>query len=235
MVDRTRSLVAEGLGTAILLYLIVGSGIMVERIGTDGALQLLAHGVAVGSGLAALIVFLGPVSGAHFNPAVTLGFVATRSFDVPTAGLYVVTQVVGAVAGVALANLTFGEPAYALSEQVRGGLGLPVAEFVATLVLVLLILGLIRVGNVGAVAPAVGAWIAAIIVATASTGFANPAVTIARAFTDTYAGIAPASVGWFLVAQFIAVVAAAAAASYLFPIPRSTKTPQSATAREGVV
>ena len=226
MVDRTKALAAEGLGTAMLVYLIVGSGIMVERLGTDGALQLLAHAVAVGAGLAALIAFLGPVSGAHFNPAVTLGFVATRSFDVPTAGLYAVTQVVGALVGVGLANLTFGDPVYSVAETVRGGFGMPVAEFVATFVLVLLILGLVRVGNTKAVAPAVGAWVAAIIVATASTGFANPAVTITRALTDTYSGIAPSSVGWFLVAQILAALAAAAAAGFLFPSEQPTTRPQ---------
>ena len=218
MVDRSRSVIAEGLGTALLLWLIVGSGIMVERLGTDGALQLLAHGIAVGAGLAAIIVFLGPVSGAHFNPAVTLGFFVTRSIDVPTAALYVLAQVSGAFIGVAVANLTFGDPVYSVAETIRGGIGLPVAEFVATFVLVLLILGLVRVGNIAAVAPAVGAWVTAIIIASASTGFANPAVTISRAFTDTFTGIAPASVGWFLVAQFTAAFTAAAVATYLYPI-----------------
>ena len=232
MAARTRPLVAEGLGAGLLLYLIVGSGIMVERLGTDGTSQLLAHSVAVGVGLAALIALLGSVSGAHFNPVVTLGFVATRSFDLASAGLYVVAQVVGAIAGVALANLTFGDPAFTVSTRVRDGLGVPAAEFVATFVLVLLILGLVRSGAIRAVAPAVGAWVAAIIVATASTGFANPAVTTARTLTDTFSGIAPASVGWFLVAQFLASLAAAATAIFLFPIRQPTH--RSETVREGV-
>lgn len=220
-----RGIWAEFLGTALLLYVVVGSGITVERIGADGAGQLFIHAVAIGLGLAALIALLGPVSGAHFNPAVTLGFWLTRATALRTAVVYWCVQVVGAVTGVLLANSTYGEPWLTLAETSRGGLGRPVAELIATFVLVLLILGLVRLGLVAAVAPAVGAWVATIIVATVSTGFANPAVTIARALTDTFSGIAPASVPVLLVAQLVAGALAAAAALALFPTAELHREP----------
>ncbi len=217
MLDLPRRLTAEFLGTALLLFVIVGSGIATEGLGGDGAGQLLAHALTVGLGLAALIAFLGPVSGAHFNPAVTVGFWRVggiRRID----GLgYVAVQVVGAVAGVVLANWTFGEEAIVVSSTVRLGGGVLASEFVVTFVLVLLILGLVRSERIGAVAPAVGAWVAAGIFGSASTGFANPAVTLARIGTDTYTGIDPGSAAPFVAVQLIAGVAAAATAVYLFP------------------
>lgn len=212
-----RALVAEFLGTALLLYVIVGSGIAVERLSDDGAIRLFAHAVAVGAGLSALIAFLAPVSGAHLNPAVTIGFSITRATGATTALGYVGVQLAGAAIGVAAANLTFGEPMFSAGATVRDGVGRPFAEFIGTFVLVLLILGLVRTGRVSAIAPAVGAWVGAIVVATASTGFANPAVTVARAVTDTFTGIQPASVPAFLLAQVAAGIVAAVAAIALYP------------------
>jgi glycerol uptake facilitator-like aquaporin len=212
-----RSLVGEFLGTAMLLFIIVGSGIVVETTTDDGALALFAHAVIVGAGLAALIAFLAAVSGAHFNPAVSFGFLIDGAIGGRTALIYVGAQLVGAVVGVGLANATFGGAVLTLSTTERAGAGRLTAEFVATFILVLLILGLVRSRRTAAVAPAVGAWVAAIVFATVSTGFANPAVTVARAATDSYTGIAPASVAGYVTAQIAAGAAAAYAASFLFP------------------
>ena len=217
MKPTSRLLFAEFLGTALLLFVIVGSGIAVEQLSNDGATRLLTHALAVGAGLAALIALFASVSGAHFNPAVTLGFWLTRSITIGLAAGYFAVQLAGAVAGVMLANATFDEGAITLSDTARDGLGRPVAELIATLVLVLLILGLVRTGRTAAVAPAVGAWIIAVIIATVSTGFANPAVTVARTLTDTYSGIDPGSVPAFLIAQFAGAALAAAVVFLLFP------------------
>lgn len=213
----TRALSAELLGTALLLYIIVGSGIAAERLSTDGAVQLLLHAVAIGVGLAALIAMFAAVSGSHFNPSVTLGFCLTGAMAPRRAMLYGAVQICGAVIGVVAANATFDESAVALSETDRVTAGASAAELIATFVLVLLILGLVRTERQAAVPAAVGAWITAIVLATVSTGFANPAVTIARMITDTYTGIAPASAPVFLVAELIAAALAAAAAAVLFP------------------
>lgn len=217
MSDLRRRLLAEGLGTALLLVLVVGSGIAVEQLGQDGIAQLFAHAVVVGAGLAALIVMFAPVSGAHFNPAVTLGFFREGAIGPRVSVAYVAVQVAGGTAGVALANWSFGLPLIELGTRQRLTSGTFGAEFVATFVLVLLILGLVRNRNFAAVAPAVGAWVAAAIVATSSTGFANPAVTIGRTFTDSYTGIAPGSIAGFMAAQFAAAFAAAAVAKLVFP------------------
>jgi arsenate reductase len=228
--DRSRNLVAELIGTALLLFVVVGSGIATERLGGDGAGQLLAHAIVVGLGLAASIAFLGPVSGAHFNPAVTLGFWRAGSIGLGFGAAYVGVQVAGAVAGVIVANVTFGEPAWTISTTERAGAGILGSEFVVTFVLVLLILGLVRSANLPAVAPAVGAWVAAAIFGSSSTGFANPAVTLARIGTDTYTGIAPASIPGFIGVQLIAGVAAAALAVFLYPAkPSSAKRSSSVT------
>lgn len=212
-----RELAGEYLGTALLLYVIVGSGIAVERLSSDGAVQLAVHGIAVGAGLGAIIAFLAPVSGAHFNPSVTIGLIMTDDFDRRSGVPYAVAQIAGAITGVIVANVTFDEGIVELSETARSGIGQPVAEFVATFVLVLLIIGLVRSGRTAMVPAAVGAWVTAIIIATASTGFANPAVTVARMFTDTFTGIEPASAPAFLLAQIAAAFAAGAGALFLFP------------------
>ncbi len=222
MTIEPRALFAESLGTGLLLFIIVGSGIVADGAQGDGVLALFAHAVVVGAGLAALIAFLAPVSGAHFNPSVSLGFALDGSVGVVTALTYAGAQVAGAVVGVGLAHATFGNPILAVSMTERAGAGQLAAEFVATFVLVLLILGLVRSRRSAAVAPVVGAWVTAIVFATVSTGFANPAVTLARTVTDTYTGIAPGSAAGFLVAQLGAGVAAAYAASFLFPRPTTT-------------
>jgi len=213
-----RRLWAEAIGTALLLYLIVGSGIAVERLGSDGSAQILAHAVAIGAGLAALIAMLASVSGAHFNPAVTLGFWRTGGIGGPDAIAYTFVQIVGAVAGVVLANWTFDVDALSVATTERSTLGMVAAEFVVTFVLVLLILALVRTGRDAAVPPAVGAWITAIVIGTVSTGFANPAVTISRALTDTFSGIAPAGVPGFLAAQLVGALVAATVAVAFYPV-----------------
>lgn len=200
---------AEFVGTGLLLVLVVGSGIAVERLGTDPAVSLFIHAATVGIGLAALIAALGPISGAHFNPAVTIGFLLRRRVDRRTAGSYVLVQCVGAVIGTAATHVAFGEPLMTFSATVRTGSGLWLSELLATAVLVGLILLLIHFRYEARIPGAVGAWVAAAIVATASTGFANPAVTVARTVTDTFTGIHPLSAPMFLVAQlagaFVAV------------------------------
>ncbi len=218
MLDIPRKLTAEFIGTALLLFVVVGSGIATDQLGAEGAGQLLAHALTVGLGLGALIALLGPVSGAHFNPAVTLGFWLTGGIRPRTGLAYVATQIGGGVVGVALANVTFGERPLAVSRTIRDGPGIVGSEFVVTFVLVLLILGLVRVKAIPAVAPAVGAWVAAGIFGTASTGFANPAVTLARIGTDTYTGIDPGSAPAFVAVQLLAGVAAAVCATLLFPV-----------------
>lgn len=218
-----RELAAEGLGTGLLLYTIVGSGIAVQDLGGDGATQLLAHALVVGIGLGVLILLFQPVSGSHFNPSVTLAFWRSGSIDGPTASRYVAAQLIGALAGVGLANFTFGKQVYAVSATARDGMGIAVAEGVATFVLVLVILALVRVGRPSAIPAAVGGWVAAIVFATASTGFANPAVTIARVLTDTYTGIAPSSVWVFLAAQLLAALIAVPVAMLLYPTPTTQK------------
>lgn len=212
-----RELVAEGLGTALLLYVIVGSGIAAQSLGSDGATQLLAHALAVGIGLGVLILLFQTVSGSHFNPSVTLAFWRSGDLDGGTASRYVMAQMVGALAGVGAANLTFGEQVFSISGTERNGLGLVAAEGIATFVLVLVILALVRVGRTSAIPAAVGGWVAAIVFATASTGFANPAVTVSRIFTDTYTGIDPASVWGFLAAQLVAGLVAVPVAALLYP------------------
>jgi glycerol uptake facilitator-like aquaporin len=179
--------------------------------------QLLAHAVVVGVGLAALIAMIQPVSGAHFNPSVTLGFWRTRAITGTEAIRYAAAQLLGGVAGVLAANWSFGNPMATISRTARGGSGLAFAEAVATFVLVLLILGLVRTDRTSAIPAAVGAWGATVVFATSSTGFANPAVTLSRILTDSYTGIAPVSVPGFLIAQIVAGLLAAGSAAYLYP------------------
>lgn len=217
------ALVAEGLGTGLLLYVIVGSGIAAEQLGVDPGLQLFTHAIAVGLGLASLIAMFQTVSGSHFNPSVTIGFWRTGGIGGRKALSFVGVQLIGAVLGVALANFTFENDILQISTNARSGLGLTVAEAVATFVLVLAILALVRTGRHSAVPAVIGAWVAAIVFATSSTGFANPAVTIGRIFTDSYTGIAPASVAAFLIAQVVAGFTAAGVANLLFSEPEMSK------------
>jgi glycerol uptake facilitator-like aquaporin len=201
-------LAVEFMGTAFLLMAVVGSGIMAERLaGGNVALALLANSLATGVALVALILALGPISGAHFNPAVTLadamqGGIAWR--DVPG---YVTAQVLGAYAGVAAAHLMFGLPVFFASHHVRSGRALLFSEFIATFGLLAVIWGCAR-ARPSAVAFAVGGYITAAYWFTASTSFANPAVTLARAASDTFAGIRPVDAPGFIVAQLAGAVVA---------------------------
>jgi glycerol uptake facilitator-like aquaporin len=201
-----RRLAAEVLGTAFLLTAVVGSGIMAERLaGGNAALALLANSLATGAALIALILALGPISGAHFNPAVTLadamqGGIAWR--EVPA---YIAAQVIGAFGGVASAHLMFGLPLFFRSHHARSGGALVWSEFIATFGLLVVIWGCARSS---AAAFAVGAYITAAYWFTASTSFANPAVTMARAVSDTFAGIRPVDAPAFIVAQLAGAIAA---------------------------
>jgi glycerol uptake facilitator-like aquaporin len=216
-VDLRRRAFAEALGTALLLATVVGSGIMAERLaGGNVALALLANTLATGAGLIALILTFGAISGAHFNPAVTLAEATRGAFawrDVPS---YVAAQVGGAFAGVALAHVMYGLPAFTASTHARAGSAQLVSELVATFGLVAVIRGC-GAGRPNAVPFAVGAYITAAYWFTASTSFANPAVTLARAATDTFAGIRPADAPGFVVAQLAGALAATVAFRWLLP------------------
>src|SRR4051812_10197316 len=211
-VDVPRRFAAELIGTAMLLAAVVGSGIMADRLsGGNGAIALLANTIATAAALAALILTFGPISGAHFNPAVSIADASQgglRWQDVPA---YVLAQVLGAVLGVWTAHVMFGERLFMLSVHARSGPAQLVSEFVASFGLMSVIWGCSR-RRADAVPFAVGAYIAAAYWFTASTSFANPAVTLARALTDTFAGIRPADVPGFIVAQ----LAGAAVATILF-------------------
>ncbi|MBM3689258.1 MAG: aquaporin family protein [Actinobacteria bacterium] len=220
-----RRLLAEGLGTAILVAAVVGSGIMGESLaGGNVALALLANTAATAGVLFALIATLGPVSGAHFNPLVTLAdawFGGTPRRDVVP---YIVVQIVGACVGAILANLMFGLAAITVSTHERTGAGIWLSEAVAALGLLLVIFGLVRSGRSTWVAAAVACYIAGAYWFTASTSFANPAVTIGRSLSDTFTGIAPASVPAFIVAQFIGAVVAVVLVTALWPHPADRET-----------
>ncbi len=207
-VDLPRRLVAEALGTAVLLATVVGSGIMGERL-ADGnvALALLGNTIPTGAILVVLILVFGPISGAHFNPAVTLAFLVKRQIDLHTAALYVTLQVIGGILGVFVAHLMFEEAILQISLKERDGVAQFCAEIVATAGLVGTILGTLR-WRPEAVPYAVGLFITAGYWFTASTSFANPAVTIARSLTDTFSGIAPLDMPAFVLAQLIGALAA---------------------------
>lgn len=211
------ALVAEAVGTALLLWAIVGSGIVVTH---DGPLvaQLFPHAVVVGLALAALIAALAPVSGAHFNPVVTLAAAIGGHLPRRHVPGYVLAQVAGAVVGAVLANLSAGLAAVTLSKQAREGAGIVASEVGATLGLVAIVLLMVRAGRgLVAIAGAVGAWIAAAIVFTPSASFANPAVTVGRMLSDTFTGIAPASAPAFVAAQLVGALLAVALVRVLAP------------------
>jgi len=209
--------VAEGLGTAMLLAIVVGSGIMAERP-SDGnvALALLANALATGTGLAVLILVFGPVSGAHFNPAVTLADTLLGGLSCRDAAMYIAVQVAGAFGGVAAAHLMFEEPLFSVSQHVRFGGGQWWSEFVATFGLLAVIWGCVRTRR-DVIPFAVGAYITAAYWFTASTSFANPAVTFARTATDTFTGIRPVDAPAFVVAQLLGAAAATALMGWLLP------------------
>lgn len=212
----TQRLAAEALGAALLLAIVVGSGIMGAALADgDDAIALLANSLATGAGLYVLINIFGPMSGAHFNPAVTAAFFIRRDIALPLAAAYVGAQLAGGVAGVFLAHAMFDLELVQQSATVRAGAGQGISEVVATFGLVLTILGCLRF-RPDAVAPAVGLFITAGYWFTASTSFANPAVTIARTLTDTFAGVRPADAPLFVVAEFAGAGLASLAAGRLF-------------------
>jgi len=214
--DLGRALAAEALGTALLLAVVIGSGIMGERLaGGNVAIALLANAIATGCGLTVLIAVLGPVSGAHFNPVVTLSMAALGELPWRRVLPYVAVQILFAIAGVAAAHLMFGEPLFTFSSKDRTGVPLLWSEFVATFGLLLVIWGCVR-QDLAATAPLVGGYITAAYWFTASTSFANPAVTIARCLSDTFAGIRPDAVPGFIVAQLLGAAAATGLAAWLF-------------------
>jgi glycerol uptake facilitator-like aquaporin len=206
----TQRLAAEALGTCLLLATVIGSGIMGERLaGGNEAIALLGNTLPTGAILIVLITMLGPISGAHFNPAVTAAFLLRREISVGEAGAYIVVQIVGALLGVLAAHAMFDLPLHQLSMKARDGLSQGFSEWVATLGLVTTILLTLR-AKPEAVATSVGLYITAAYWFTASTSFANPAVTLARAFSDTFAGISFANVPLFIAAQIIGAVTALA-------------------------
>jgi glycerol uptake facilitator-like aquaporin len=214
--DFARRLTAECVGTAFLLAAVVGSGIMADKLSSGNAgLALLCNALATGAALFVLITIFGPVSGAHFNPAVTA--VMRLRGEVTTRDLigYGASQIAGGLAGVFIAHIMFDQAVFQVSTTVRTGTGQWVAEAVAAFGLILTILGTVRYRPEN-VATAVGLYIVSAYWFTASTSFANPAVTIARGFTNTFAGIAPGCIAAFIVAQLIGAVAGLYAAHWLF-------------------
>jgi arsenate reductase len=217
-----RRLLAEFTGTALLVTAVVGSGIMATRLSADVGLQLLENSVATAFALGALILTFGPVSGAHFNPVVSAAdwFLGRRTGTGLTArdlAGYVAAQTAGAIGGAVLAGLMFELPAVDFSAKERTGTDLWLGEVVATSGLLLLIFALARSGRAGAAPAAVGAYIGAAYWFTSSTSFANPAVTIGRAFTDTFAGIAPSSVPGFIAAQLVGLAVGVGLLLALYP------------------
>ena len=203
-----RRVVAEALGTALLLAVVVGSGIMAERLAAgNAAIALLANTLATGTGLAVLILTYGPISGAHLNPAVTLADTAVGNLPWRDAPLYIAAQITGAFAGVAAAHLMFNEPLFSSSHHLRAGASQYWSEFIATFGLVAVIRGCLLTRR-DAVPFAVGAYITAAYWFTASTSFANPAVTLARTATDTFTGIRPLDAPAFIAAQLLGAGAA---------------------------
>ena len=217
-----RKLVAEGLGTLLLLATVVGSGIMAENL-ADGndAVALLGNTLATGAILAVLITMLGPISGAHFNPAVTMAFLVRREIDPKTASAYLIVQIAGGLAGAVLAHAMFDVDLVQVSTKARTGMGQWLAEGVATFGLVATILATLK-ARPTAVAAMVGLYISAGYWFTASTSFANPAVTVARSFTDTFSGIAPADAPAFIAAQFVGAVVATGLMAWLLGDRRSS-------------
>jgi glycerol uptake facilitator-like aquaporin len=212
-----RRATAEGIGTATLVAAVVGSGIMATRLTADVGLQLLINAVATVGALAVLIWSLGPISGAHFNPAVTLVATARAEMRRSEAGLYIAAQILGALLGAVVAHVMFELPAVTLATKQRTGLGQWLGEIVATAGLLALIGALTRTG-LGRLGPAlVPAWIGAAYFFTSSTSFANPAVTIGRAITDSFSGIAPGDVPGFIVAQLLGAALGAALTEVFYP------------------
>lgn len=222
MGDASRSLAAETAGTALLLATVIGSGIMGEQLaGQSAALVLLGNTLATASMLVVLVTLFGPISGAHLNPAVTLVFALRGELSRSRALQYVAAQLVGALVGVIAAHAMFGMPAVQIATRLRSGPGQWLSETIATFGLVGVILG-VRSSRPHALPLAIGLYIAAAYWFTASTSFANPAVALARSISDTFAGVAPASVPAFVIAELIGALAASVFFGWMF---RSVRVP----------
>ena len=214
--DTARRLVAEAIGTTILVAVVVGSGIMAERLaGGNAAVALIGNTAATGAILYVLILIFGPVSGAHFNPAVTLVFLTRGEIGLPMAAIYILVQLAAAVGGTMLAHAMFEVPLFQHATHMRASTGEMVGEVVATFMLVMAILGAIRHAP-QAVAPVVALTIVAGYWFTSSTSFANPAVALARGFTDSFSGIRLVDVPWFVAAQVAGALVAAVLAKWLW-------------------
>ncbi|RZA36800.1 MAG: aquaporin family protein [Lysobacteraceae bacterium] len=226
-----RRMVAEGLGTALLLAVVVGSGIMAERLaGGNAAIALLANAIATGAGLVALILMFGTISGAHFNPVVTLSEAWQKNLPASDVIPYIAMQLAGAFAGVAAAHLMFDVPVFFASEHVRTGIAQWWSEFVATFGLIAVIIGCSR-SRPGVTPFAVATYITAAYWFTASTSFANPAVTLARSATNTFAGIRPDDAFGFIVAQLLGAAAATPLFCWLYPAAHRESTVAGTVAR----
>ncbi|WP_436160412.1 aquaporin [Mesorhizobium sp. LjRoot246] len=226
--DLPRRIVAEALGTALLVATVVGSGIMAARLTHDGAISLLGNTLPTGAILVVLITILGPISGAHFNPVVTLVFALRREIEANAAFAYVGAQIVGGIAGSFLAHAMFELPILQLSATVRTGAGQWLAEAVAAFGLVFTILAGLRFRS-DAIPWLVGLYITAAYWFTASTSFANPAVAIARAFSDTFSGIRPVDLPGFIAAELLGALLAMALAGWLLAEAKPIKQMKAAT------
>ncbi len=212
-----RQVVAEFLGSAGLVAVVLGSGIAAQRLSTDHGLQLLENALITGAGLVALILAFGPVSGGHFNPVITLADRVFGGVSTTQVLTYLPAQLAGGVVGAVAANLMFSLPAVSISTHHRSSGGLWLSEALATFGLVVLVFGLVRAGR-GALAPfAVGAYITAAYWWSSSTSFANPMIDVARMLSNTFAGIAPASVPMFVLMQLLGAAAGVLAAALLYP------------------
>ncbi|MER9869879.1 aquaporin family protein [Mesorhizobium sp. M0045] len=222
MANLSRRLAAEALGTALLVATVVGSGIMADRLSNDVAVSLLGNTLPTGAILVVLITIFGPISGAHFNPAVTLVFALRREIETNAALAYVAAQIAGGIAGTLLAHAMFELPILQVSATVRTGSGQWIAELVAAFGLVFTILAGLR-SRPDSIPWLVGLYITAAYWFTASTSFANPAVAIARAFSNTFAGIRPADLAGFIAAELLGALLAMALAGWLLVQPKPVR------------
>ena len=217
----SRKLLAEAIGTGLLIVAVIGSGIMAERLTDIVALQLLCNAIATGGALVALILIFAPVSGASFNPVVGIVGIFTGEATIRDTAFYAIAQTVGGCVGAVIANLMFDLDVINISEKVRSGSGVLLSEVVATVGLLVVIYGTIRAQRANLVPFTVAAWITGAYFFTSSTSLANPAVTVARSLSNTFAGIAPESVPMFVLMQLIGAMLAVATIKFVFGEPRS--------------